>query len=197
MLPEVLGGFLWRRWGFVPVYQNVEMDFPLVGFFPEGHSLTFRLGFWLDLDCPHGLPPRSFARDSLLLGNCECSFLQDTPPLWAVCGDFAFPLVFLLISPHWMSGHWFVNRKVGGVPPVWADGFFLLWFYSPIYLFLCSHFLSVETLLWPLGPGDRLHKGFARDYPLFQCWYSGLFILGFCSPICLCFQPFQGVGPLI
>ena len=45
MLPEVLGGFLWRRWGFVPVYQNVEMDFPLVGFFPEGHSLTFRLGF--------------------------------------------------------------------------------------------------------------------------------------------------------
>ena len=100
------------------------MDFPLVGFFPEGHSLTFRLGFWLDLDCPHGLPPRSFARDSLLLGNCECSFLQDIPPFWAVCGDFAFPLVFLLISPHWISGHWFVNRKVGGVPPFGLMVFF-------------------------------------------------------------------------
>ena len=24
MLPEVLGGLLWRRWGFVPVYQNVD-----------------------------------------------------------------------------------------------------------------------------------------------------------------------------
>ena len=76
------------------------------------------------------------------------------------------------------------------------------WFLSVVFtlhfiVFSCHHFLNIGNLLWHLSPGDCLCKSFVRDSPIFHCWCYDICLLGFCSPLCIYFQPSQGCWAIV